>query len=337
MSSYQNRGVTILKNYTKQLSVVMLSLSIFSFNLGASYANGITFKDVTTDFWANENIQWAIDNKVVDGYPDGTFKPNLAVNQSEFLTMLIRAFQPSDITPSSDPTNWATPYLKFADKLGWKAKVPSDHTSLSRGAVAQYLANATGKNYSIDDSIQYLLDLGLSEGRIEKSLEGYHKTDEVTRSEAVTFIQRFRQNYTQLNSIPASEQKYNRSEVLTSYHDTKYNFTLYLPKIWEGTYAVVYTLHPNDIETFDFINKANKDFGGVLFTISAWPKNKWNAEGEEIAKNIRISKIGEKGDKAFTLSFPTDVQYSLDNQKQKAEYLSMYDDIITQKVTFEVN
>ncbi|MBE1441657.1 S-layer homology domain-containing protein [Paenibacillus sp. OAS669] len=37
-----------------------------------------------TNFWGYANIQWGINNQVVDGYPDGTFKPNQIVEQVEF-------------------------------------------------------------------------------------------------------------------------------------------------------------------------------------------------------------------------------------------------------------
>ncbi|MDQ0872752.1 hypothetical protein QFZ77_001411 [Paenibacillus sp. V4I3] len=121
------------------------------------------------------------------------------------------------------------------------------------------------------------------------------------------------------------------------YENKAYNFTLKLPKRWEGKYEVANTIfEASKRESFDFIDKANKVFGGVSFTITRWTKEDWQTNSEETARNSHLSKIGEKGDHIFTLSTPTDVQYNLHDEKLKAEYLSMYDDIINIKTSFEI-
>jgi hypothetical protein len=123
------------------------------------------------------------------------------------------------------------------------------------------------------------------------------------------------------------------------YENTKHNFTLNLPKSWEGKYDVVDTvIEAPNIENIDFINIANKDAGsgGVLFTIQIWSKDKWSTVGEEAKKHIQISKIGEKGDKIFSLSTPSDVNYNVNDEKLKAEYASMWDRINTIKTTFKI-
>ncbi|KRE45965.1 stalk domain-containing protein [Paenibacillus sp. Soil724D2] len=122
-----------------------------------------------------------------------------------------------------------------------------------------------------------------------------------------------------------------------TYENKTYNFTLKLPKRWEGKYEVANSIFiASKRENFDFIDRANKEFGGVSFTLSIWTKEDWQINGEETARNSHLSKIGEEGDRVFTLSTPTDVQYNLQDEKLKAEYLSMYDDIINIKTTFEI-
>jgi hypothetical protein len=115
------------------------------------------------------------------------------------------------------------------------------------------------------------------------------------------------------------------------YEDTNNNFTLKLPKSWDGKYDVVETE-----SGIKFLNKANKLGGGELFNIGIWSKEKWSAEGDELTKTIHISKIGEKGDKIFTVNTPTDVQYISDDDNKKKEYLSMSNDIENIKATFEL-
>lgn len=128
----------------------------------------------------------------------------------------------------------------------------------------------------------------------------------------------------------------NTPEVAESiiYENTKYNFTLKFPKSWDGKYDVIEA--ESSIKSVGFFNKANKpSSGGQLFSIGIWPKEKWSTDGEELTKIIHISKIGETGDQIFTLSTPTDVQYSLDDEKKKKEYLTMFNDIESIKATFE--
>lgn len=192
----------------------MLSSAIYAANLNTTKASAASFNDVSTSFWGYSNIQWDIENKVIDGYPDGSFKPSQNVEQAEFIAMLVRAFQPSDFDPTSETGEWSVPYTRYANKMGWNLRTPSSlggHKSsiyLNRGMVAEYLANATGKKYSIEDSIQYLLDLGLSDGKTENSLSGFQKGDQVTRIEAITFIQRLKKQLNTLQASPSTEEKY---------------------------------------------------------------------------------------------------------------------------------
>jgi hypothetical protein len=333
-----------LKKQWKFLSIALLSAGMFSSSLSALHANGISFKDVPADFWGKAAIQWAVDNKVVDGYPDGTFKPNDNVDQNEFLALLIRAYQPNDFTPNTDSSDWASPYLSYAGKLGWSLPAaspsithPTNRIGLTRGMVAKYLANATGKNFNIADSIQYVLDMGLAEGKTGKTVEGFKQDTEVTRAEAVMFIQRLKQAYHQLQPIPAAEEKYEAQSII--YHNTNYNFSLKLPKSWEGKYEVTNQVFEDGTENVEFFNLANKTAGGLLFSVQIMPKEDWIKNGEEMISIIgtHVSKIGEKGDQVFLMITPTDVQFALNDEKVKAEYDSMFNDIESIKASFHMN
>ncbi|WP_261305969.1 copper amine oxidase N-terminal domain-containing protein [Paenibacillus andongensis] len=122
------------------------------------------------------------------------------------------------------------------------------------------------------------------------------------------------------------------------YENTKYNFTLKLPKSWEGKYEVVDTVSSSSIfESFGFIDKANIRYGGMIFSISVWTKEDWIKNGPSAIEVGQIYKIGEDGDKVFTLSPPGDVEYDVHDEKLKAEYLSMSDQINKIKTSFKLN
>ncbi|WP_010502663.1 S-layer homology domain-containing protein [Paenibacillus elgii] len=316
-----------MKIKKKILLTAGLSIALLGVQSGPSYAESSLFKDVPVTFWGYKSIKWSVDNKIVDGYPDGTFKPGQPVKRDEFIAMLIRAYQPSDLKFSDDSAGWAAPYLNYWTKLGWEAGA---NTALSRGEVAQILSHAAGKNYTIDDSVNYVLDTGIAQGKEDKSFEGFKKDDSVNRAEAVAFIERLKQYNAKL------EPKGGGPTI--AYTNTKHHFTVQVPAQWEGKYNVeTETYKDSAMEAYHFYNKANREYGGLIFTISVWPKDKWNEESEEISKIIRISKVGERGDRVFTLSFPSDVQYRPDDEKLKAAYLSMYEDVKNQLVVFKLD
>lgn len=48
------------------------------------------FKDVAADHWAAEHVAWAKEQGLVEGYPDGTFKPDQALSRGELCAILHR-------------------------------------------------------------------------------------------------------------------------------------------------------------------------------------------------------------------------------------------------------
>jgi hypothetical protein len=114
------------------------------------------------------------------------------------------------------------------------------------------------------------------------------------------------------------------------YENKQYNFSLELPKSWDGKYKV-----DEKGDNILFISKANQSTGGVVFQISIWNKAEWDKNGEEQAKTLRLVKIGEKGDKVYVFNTPTDVEYVNDDETKKNEYLTMWNDTESIKSSFK--
>ncbi|MFJ7932916.1 family 10 glycosylhydrolase [Sporosarcina sp. NPDC096371] len=55
-----------------------------------------SFKDVSANMFASGYIQSAVDNKILSGYKNGTFKPNEKITRGEMALMISRAFDLSD-------------------------------------------------------------------------------------------------------------------------------------------------------------------------------------------------------------------------------------------------
>lgn len=87
---------------------------------------GTSFKDVKAGSWCAPYVAWAAENKVVNGYEDGTFKPDQNVTREEMVAMLYRYCQSAGKTAQteaaaldafSDKTSvsaWALPAMQWA-------------------------------------------------------------------------------------------------------------------------------------------------------------------------------------------------------------------------------
>ncbi len=87
-----------------------------------------TFTDVTTDHPYAAAIKWAVEEGLVEGYDDGSFKPDAPVQRAEFLKIALAAkkevdfgtyniLNPEELDEFSDvdfSTAWYAPYIHYA-------------------------------------------------------------------------------------------------------------------------------------------------------------------------------------------------------------------------------
>lgn len=157
----------------------------------------------TAGHWGAETIQWAVTKGIVDGYADGTFKPDRLVTEAEFLAMLLRAY-PDTPVPAGDPSLlWYIPYYSFAYGFYWPVDQGKADAPYVRGQVARLLAASQGLELDVPGAVQYLLDGSLAEGKTSRTLEGFAAGDTPTRAEAVQFIQNLTAKKTALAGLPA--------------------------------------------------------------------------------------------------------------------------------------
>ena len=78
------------------------------------------FPDVQSSEWYAKYICVAKNNKIIEGYPDGTFKPNNYINFAEASLIVANAYE-LEFTPTDDPNHW---YMPFVDALYFQAAVP---------------------------------------------------------------------------------------------------------------------------------------------------------------------------------------------------------------------
>ncbi|QNK60332.1 WG repeat-containing protein [Paenibacillus sp. PAMC21692] len=154
---------------------------------------GAGFTDTQTH-WAKLTIQWAVDQKIVSGYPDATFRPNKSVSEPEFLKMLLGAFPDIKIEAAQNGAAWHTPYFKAAAQYNWPLLQEADAKGFNRGQVARLLAGTQGFSFEqTKDAVQYVLDLSIAGGKTSRTVEGFAVNDPLTRAEAITLIQNMKE------------------------------------------------------------------------------------------------------------------------------------------------
>jgi len=101
------------------------------------------FADVDKDekiSWAIPYISYAVQSKIVNGYPDGTFQPFKEVTYAEAVKMVVCALGYGAQVEATDP--WYEGYLKIGRNVGALDNALSDANSPSkRGLVAQLIMN----------------------------------------------------------------------------------------------------------------------------------------------------------------------------------------------------
>lgn len=84
----------------------------------------VTFRDVTEDHWAVDPIEYCGTADLIEGYPDGTFRPDRALSRAELATLLVRAKGVElpqvtrNVFPDVPKSHWATPYIQAAKDMG---------------------------------------------------------------------------------------------------------------------------------------------------------------------------------------------------------------------------
>jgi hypothetical protein len=82
------------------------------------------FTDLDEEHWADNPVQYLVEEGVISGYADGSFRPNANVTRAQLAKMLVTALGWSLVTPTT-PTfsdvpadNWAYGYIETAAAQG---------------------------------------------------------------------------------------------------------------------------------------------------------------------------------------------------------------------------
>lgn len=208
----KNKIALILLHVRKKLlsGFVLTGMLLMAFNSFNSSAADIIFKDVN-GHWAQADIGRAVDAGYVKGYSDATFRPDMPVKRSEFITMLNAAFDvPKGGTGSNfldvHENDWFAPDVWSAVNAGYMDiytdNILNPNLPIPRQEAAALTANLAGFTsdggvaaFNDEDSIAEWackqIDALVTAGVMDGYPDGTFRPDgKITRGEAVALINR---------------------------------------------------------------------------------------------------------------------------------------------------
>ncbi|MFH2033608.1 MAG: S-layer homology domain-containing protein, partial [Candidatus Margulisiibacteriota bacterium] len=90
----------------------------------------LTFKDIEPTYWAKLPVEQLATLDMINGYPDGNFRPHQSVSRAEYATLLVKMLGVTIEAVSKPPfkdvpvKHWAAPYIAIAAKMGLVAGYP---------------------------------------------------------------------------------------------------------------------------------------------------------------------------------------------------------------------
>ena len=129
----------------------------------------VSFSDVSEEDWYYVPVTVLASWGVIDGFADGTFRPEESVTREQFVKMLSAFFETesgADLSVYSDYTeNWAYDYMVNAVAKGWLTGYPDgtirQENAVTRAEAITIINRALGRSASADETAELLADAGI--------------------------------------------------------------------------------------------------------------------------------------------------------------------------------
>lgn len=269
----------------KKIGVFLMAFVIAFFTLTSSNASAASFSDVKKN---KEEIGYLADNKIVGGYPDGTFRPATELTRLQGVRVLLKAKGITNLTaPNPKFTDMSPGSNGYADvakavqlgiisgktkKDGSKYFDPSG--KLTRGQMAKIIVETMG--YKIDTSHSFR-DLPKTSGyynyvstlAAERITEGYEDgtfrpNETVTRQHFSVFVARMLNDKFKPNPKPKSYLMDNTKDYSWEYQDKGKTYLSKVSYISRDAHAggILWDLwqeSSSDGEVYRFLVREDKD------------------------------------------------------------------------------
>ena len=147
------------------------------------------------DEYSKKAIYWAIDENIISGYPDGTFKPRSNVSEAEWLAMMAKYYK-EDIKSEGKVSgeHWAKEIYnvlaKYKLPIAGATNTKERDTAIKRKDLAKIVAASHGFDLTYEQAIEYMYENEFSAGNdpIKKTYETYGAEENLQRQQAVMFL-----------------------------------------------------------------------------------------------------------------------------------------------------
>nr|WP_283094714.1 S-layer homology domain-containing protein [Paenibacillus sp. ATY16] len=152
-----------------------------------------SFKDID-GHWAESSIETAVQAGVLNGYPDGSFKPNNTITRAELLKVMAMTFK---IEAGAGGSNWYAPYQTALSKAGiyldgdypGNLNNPATRNEMAKLAVRGEYADYRGKKLSAAELMFRAVNKGIL-SRSGTKAETINTEGTTTRAEAAVLVTR---------------------------------------------------------------------------------------------------------------------------------------------------
>ena len=103
-----------MKHWKRGLCGLLAAALMVPVGLAASVSGEKGLSDLE-GHWAQKEVEAAVASGWVDGYPDGSFKPEKSITRAEFTKMLLDAIH---LTPDSELVAWMKVHATMEDIWG---------------------------------------------------------------------------------------------------------------------------------------------------------------------------------------------------------------------------
>jgi hypothetical protein len=176
--------------------IVLLFLCLFTLSINYGYATEI--RDIE-GHWAQKDIMRLYNNNLVDGFPDGTFRPNNDIKVNEFIKIFILATNCKLVLYGE---GWAGWYIESAKEYGMikEGEFKSFDRPIKRfevvNIISRYLDSVEGNHFentftdieksNLENTLK-LFNLGIIKGYEDNTFRG---NNTISRAEAAVIINR---------------------------------------------------------------------------------------------------------------------------------------------------
>ena len=304
-------------------NISLLAVGLFALQ-GTVFAS---FPDVVSNHANYDAIVYAQQERIVSGYPDGTYKPNNTINRAEFVKIIVGAQglptdTPMGVTMTFPDVNidrdWFFPYVisaHFSHLIdGYPDGTFKPNNTINFAEASKIIMRSFGFDQPAIDSPWYapfIVELG-ERHAIPTSVHSFDQL--ITRGEMAEIIYRLRAHIETKPSATYQELATAKSDTWKTYTSNSLHFSVLYPSNWitsEDDYG--------DSTGVGFGTEESKA-GGLIWGIGVYKKSSTNLEtviqgmGDQFADRAELRKtIQVDGHDALLVTVTT---------KQYADWIS---------------